>query len=221
MENSSQYCLCKPPPEQPTCYRIFPPVMPHWRRTRDPHGPAHVPGRRVTPRPGDSGRMSCDLTPPWGTAAARASPAETRSQRGWFHKRTYTEREPDVITIPTRYALHSYAKLGAARSWVFTTARQLTPWDAYFGFNSTYIFIIHQYACVVISLRGSMSFLAQNTIDLLGERQRTLRLSAAIIARLMMEAVPNTPPPKPYTCRTRTQLHCYTSTSDGTLAEYS
>ena len=40
-----------------------------------------------------SGRMSCDLTPPWGTAAARASSAETRSQRGRFHKRTYTERD--------------------------------------------------------------------------------------------------------------------------------
>ena len=48
-----------------------------------------------------------------------------------------TQRETDVITIPTRYALHSYAKLGAARWCVFTTARQLTPWDAYFGSNST------------------------------------------------------------------------------------
>ena len=48
-----------------------------------------------------------------------------------------TPRETDVITTPTRYALHSYAKLGAARWCVFTTARHLTPWDAYFGSNST------------------------------------------------------------------------------------
>ena len=60
-----------------------------------------------------------------------------RDPRGGDFINGPTPRETDVITIPTRYALHSYAKLGAARSWVFTTVRQLTPWDAYFGFNST------------------------------------------------------------------------------------
>ena len=60
-----------------------------------------------------------------------------RDPRGGDFINGPTPRETDVITMPTRYAVHSYAKLGAARSWVFTTAHQLTPWDAYFGFNST------------------------------------------------------------------------------------
>ena len=79
--------------------------------------------------------MSCDLTLPWGTVPR----PPRRDPRGGDFINGPTPRETDVITIPTRYALHSYAKLGAARSWVFTTVRQLTPWDAYFGFNSTYL----------------------------------------------------------------------------------
>ena len=73
-----------------------------------------------------------------------------------------TPSETDVITIPTRYALHSYAKLVAARSWVFTTARQLTPWDAYFGFNSTGYFvtwcIVHVLCTCTVHLHRHLYF---------------------------------------------------------------
>ena len=87
--------------------------------------------------------MSCDLRRP-EAPRLRVPRPRRRDPRGgdFINGPTPRDRCHDQ---PTRYTcVHSYAKLGAARSWVFSTARQLTPWDAYFGSNSmwqpTYVY---------------------------------------------------------------------------------
>ena len=80
--------------------------------------------------------MSCDLRRP-EAPRLRVPRPRRRDPRGGDFINGPTPRDR-CHNQPTRYTcVHSYAKLGAARSWVFSTARQLTPWDAYFGSNST------------------------------------------------------------------------------------